>query len=118
MPTRPGHPCNHPGCPAIVRGAARYCEAHAAKYAWKGNRRHGEYGPRWRKLRNAILAREPLCRPCRELGRITAAAEVDHITPKSAGGTDATDNLQPICKRCHTEKTQREARRAKQCESA
>ena len=38
------------------------------------------------------------------------ATEVDHIVPKSAGGTDAMDNLQALCKSCHSRKTAKEGR--------
>jgi len=38
---------------------------------------------------------------------------VDHIKPKFMGGTDALLNLQCICRQCHTEKTQGEARHAR-----
>ena len=53
-----------------------------------------------------------LCQPCQREGRVTPAREVDHITPKSKGGTDALDNLQAICIPCHAAKTEREAAEA------
>jgi 5-methylcytosine-specific restriction protein A len=43
------------------------------------------------------------------MGRPTSFDAVDHITPKSLGGTDDPDNLELICESCHAEKTQREA---------
>ena len=36
---------------------------------------------RWRRCRSAVLAHEPLCRRCKERGRVTAATEVHHIEP-------------------------------------
>lgn len=42
-------------------------------------------------------------------GRPTPARHVDHITPKSQGGTDEHDNLQSICIDCHKAKTAEEA---------
>lgn len=63
----------------------------------------------WPKLRAAILQAEPLCRPCNEAGRVTAAAEVDHIVPRSRGGSSDRQNLQGICRSCHATKTSREA---------
>lgn len=69
------------------------------------------YGREWRKLREIVLAREPLCRACRSRGHVTAAAEVDHITPKALGGTDAETNLQPLCAPCHRAKTAEDNRR-------
>ncbi|WP_420621723.1 HNH endonuclease [Candidatus Poriferisodalis sp.] len=34
--------------------------------------------------------------------------ELDHIKPLGDGGTDAEDNLQLLCRDCHTRKTRRE----------
>lgn len=50
-----------------------------------------------------------MCRPCQAKGYVTLAVEVDHIVPRSQGGTSADHNLQPVCKACHDEKTAREA---------
>lgn len=59
------------------------------------------YDRRWRKLRLLVLREEPLCRLCREIGRVRLAQVVDHIKPKSDGGTDERENLQPLCAHCH-----------------
>lgn len=60
-------------------------------------------GAAWRRLRAAVLADEPLCRMCWQMGRTTAATDVDHIN------NDPTDNrresLQPLCRECHSRKT-------------
>ncbi len=66
------------------------------------------YGRRWQRLRRAVLAAEPLCRACKERGRLTVANEVDHIVPIVEGGTDERSNLQALCKSCHSAKTRRE----------
>lgn len=55
-----------------------------------------------------MLAEEPLCRQCKDEGRITPAVEVDHITPLRQGGTNDRSNLQPLCRRHHSQKTCRE----------
>lgn len=65
---------------------------------------------RWtgRKLtewRRRILDREPLCRHCKEQGRVTEAEEVDHIQPLEYGGTYADENVCPLCIPCHKAKT-------------
>lgn len=56
------------------------------------------YDRRWRRIRNAVLAEEPLCRHC------AAAVLVDHILPQPAGTHDR-ENLQPLCQQCHAVKT-------------
>lgn len=79
----------------------------------KGESRHARgYGYQWTKVRNAVLAEEPLCRPCQKAGKVTLARAVDHIRPKQEGGTDRRENLQPICHQCHKTKTEEEAARA------
>ena len=59
--------------------------------------------PTWRRLRAWVLAREPLCRECRRKGRVTQGTEVDHIDGDSFN--NARENLQGLCKPCHTRKT-------------
>jgi hypothetical protein len=59
------------------------------------------YDAAWRKQRLALLREQPLCRLCLAAGRTVAATVADHIVPLADGGTNATANLQPLCKRCH-----------------
>lgn len=68
------------------------------------------YGRNWQKLRLSVLAEEPLCRACLARGQVVAAVDVDHIVPKSKGGTDHRSNLQPLCHPCHSVKTGTEDR--------
>lgn len=64
------------------------------------------YGAQWVKTRERIKRRDNgLCVPCDAAGRVTLMTEVDHIIPKSLGGTDDDDNLQCICSECHKTKT-------------
>ena len=51
---------------------------------------------------------EPLCRHCLRQGRVTAATLVDHIVPLSLSPELRLDrgNLQALCSRCHSFKTQ------------
>jgi 5-methylcytosine-specific restriction protein A len=63
----------------------------------------------WAKLRQLVLWEEPLCRPCQAAGVTTASVEVDHIIPRSRGGSSKRSNLQGICIPCHRDKTAREA---------
>jgi 5-methylcytosine-specific restriction protein A len=110
MPTRVGRPCGAPGCPAVVRGG-RYCPAHAPLErkpdARESSNRRG-YDATWRKIRARVLRERPLCVECMRVGVVTAANEVDHIIPLRDGGTHDDENLQPLCKSCHSKKTRRE----------
>lgn len=67
--------------------------------------------PIWRRIRANQLKQEPLCRECNKKGLLTPGNEVDHIHPISRGGsmTDP-DNLQTLCKSCHSRKTATEMR--------
>ncbi len=57
---------------------------------------------RWKWLRSIVLAREPLCRACRR----RPALEIDHIIDIVDGGELYDEaNLQPLCKPCHSAKT-------------
>jgi len=66
---------------------------------WTGQRR-------WRKLRRAHLAREPLCRECLKEGKVTPATDVDHVQPHR-GDRDKFWNgaMQSLCKVHHGAKT-------------
>lgn len=66
------------------------------------------YGRNWRRVRAQVLAEEPLCRPCRDNGRVTPAEHVDHHLALDKGGTNDRDNLVPMCHSCHSAKTVRE----------
>ncbi len=63
----------------------------------------------WLRTREAHLAREPLCRKCKVLGRVTPGRDVDHIVPIAQGGDRTADtNLQTLCSPCHRGKTAQE----------
>jgi len=76
----------------------------------RGSAHSRGYGVAWRRLREAVLDAEPLCRWCSQRGRVTPAQEVDHILPLRDGGTNERDNLQPLCCACHDDKTVRDMR--------
>jgi 5-methylcytosine-specific restriction protein A len=65
--------------------------------------------PRWRRFRQLYLSSHPLCRHCELIGKLNASTIVDHIKPRSQGGADYDeDNMQALCKSCHTRKTQKD----------
>lgn len=116
MPRRPARPCAHRGCPELVRGRARYCDEHQQQHQRAYDQRRGSsaqrgYDYRWQRLRRMQLARYPLCADPDQVhaGQPVPAEEVDHIIPLSKGGTHAFDNLQSLCKSCHSRKTARES---------
>lgn len=88
--------------------------------ASRGTAQERGYGWAWTKLRKQVMDRDKwLCQPCKrrgvytELGRRKGDCAVDHITPKSQGGTDDMSNLQAICHgkgSCHEAKTMAESR--------
>ena len=66
-----------------------------------------EYPPDWRARRRKVLGRDDYtCRRCgiRSTRVDSIGFDVDHIVPKSDGGSHALDNLQTLCPACHAEK--------------
>lgn len=56
--------------------------------------------------RARVLRRDNgLCQSCLAMGRVRAAAEVDHIIALVNGGGDTDDNKQSLCDQCHAAKT-------------
>lgn len=109
MPSKPRKLCSYPGCQRLCTG--RRCEEHAIA-AWsttKGSAHSRGYGASWRKLRESILARDPVCRLCGRVWSVT----VDHVVPKAAGGSDDDSNLQGLCDACHVAKTGGDAQAGK-----
>lgn len=110
MPSKPLRPCRQPGCPSLIRGGG-WCDAHKPA-AWASTTTSAAsrgYGPQWRRLRAIVLDRDPVCKGCGK----AASMHVDHVVPKARGGTDAIQNLQGLCERCHQAKTARDARNGK-----
>jgi 5-methylcytosine-specific restriction protein A len=63
------------------------------------------YGSAWQKLRRLIAAERPaVCVTCGYAGA-SAAMHLDHVVPRTRGGTNDTNNLQWLCASCHSKKT-------------
>ncbi len=63
----------------------------------------------WRKLRQMILHKQPICVMCEQKNRYTTANTIDHILPINKGGAVwAIDNLQALCSSCHNRKSARD----------
>lgn len=105
MPSRPLKSCASPRCPGRATHG-RYCESHQSMNKAKRKpdtrpsaSRRG-YDRKWRRIRAQYLKAHPDCIACGD-----PAKEVDHILPLAEGGTHQWSNLQPLCKRCHSQKT-------------
>jgi 5-methylcytosine-specific restriction endonuclease McrA len=69
-------------------------------------------GAAWRALRAQVLKVEPYCRVCLRIGWLSPAVEVDHIN--GDGNDNRLDNLQPLCRTHHGQKTRAEKKNRKQ----
>ena len=118
MPDRLRHPCNYPGCSALVNG--RYCDAHRQAEQKRYDQEHPVddtyyQSPAWRKLRGAYAKVHKLCAdPYGDHARAglqVVMSVVDHIVPRKFGGKDNWDNLQALCRSCHARKSIEEGSR-------
>lgn len=112
MPISAPKPCGHPGCKALVRGAA-YCDQHKPKRGTHGSAGQRRTGRQGIKDRERIKRRDyGLCQDCLDIGIIRAGTEVDHTIPLSLGGADSDENKRLLCTQCHKAKSARERRAA------
>ena len=111
MPARPLRPCLEPRCPELVRQGR--CPRHGGQrkpWAHATPSRHDRgYGREWDQIRLVVLAEEPLCALCP-----MPSTTVDHIVPKSQGGTDQRGNLRGLCALCQQRKAGREGNASRQ----
>ena len=56
------------------------------------------YDKTWQRLRVMFLRRHPMCSLC----HVAPASEAHHIMPLADGGLNSFDNLQAMCKPCHS----------------
>lgn len=106
MPSRASRSCVASDCPGRAQKGSRYCldHAHLNKPARKPDTRPSAaargYDRKWRRIRAQFIKKHPECAICGE-----PTQEVDHIIPLSNGGSNRWDNLQPLCKTHHSQKT-------------
>jgi 5-methylcytosine-specific restriction protein A len=113
MPLDTKKPCYHPGCKNLTFDT--YCEKHEksrTRFYNRKLRKHAElYDYQWYKAAKLFLSKNPLCVECeKKYGEIKPATEVDHIIPHKGNYKLFWNhkNWQPLCKTCHSQKTNRE----------
>jgi 5-methylcytosine-specific restriction protein A len=110
VPTAAKPLCLEPGCGerAVIKGR---CRAHQTGHyrrieRYRGTAKARGYDAAWRRVRLDVLRAEFLCRMCNEAGVTSVAVEVDHVIPLAHGGARLDrQNLQPLCRMHHAEKT-------------
>ena len=108
MPYKSLKPCRFPQCKKLTAGT--YCPEHKKQIdkSYDAKRKtateRGYTSREWKSTRQRILERDPLCCECLK----NLSNECDHIIPKNQGGTDNDDNMQGLCKSCHSTKTLKE----------
>jgi 5-methylcytosine-specific restriction protein A len=113
MPFAAPRPC--PSCGRAAIGGV--CPVHGAPPAssWDIGRPPVARlrGANLQAARRRLFARHPLCEPClaKSPAVYTLAVLRDHRIPLAEGGDESAANEQAICRDCHDQKTQREARR-------
>ncbi|WP_441635126.1 HNH endonuclease signature motif containing protein [Cupriavidus sp. YAF13] len=115
MPARAASICRHAGCGRRIE-LPGYCAAHQADArqwdntarakARQSKRALPTNSTAWRRIREGVLRRDPLCAECKKRHRVTAATVVDHIDGDSTN--DDPSNHQGLCASCHSAKTARQ----------
>lgn len=105
-----------PSAPPVHKPKRGLFKKHGKDLERRRDQRRGSawargYDWTWQKLRAWKLRQDPLCAHCLAIGRIVPAEEVDHIE-RFEGKDDPRrldpENLQSLCKPCHSRKTRRE----------
>ena len=104
MPRTPARRCA--SCRTLCFGPCEVCLVRRERA--RGSAAARGYDAAWRRLREAHLALDPLCRFCADAGRTTPAREVDHVRPfRGLDDPRRLDpcNLRSLCSSCHARHT-------------
>ena len=114
MPYKPARPCPGRGprrgsCPNLIQGQERCCAecaVHEKQTTREYDRQRDQDEGRqflhstvWRKIRDAKLARDPLCERCMQGGRVEAAVLVHHKDRNELHNDP--ENHESLCNTCH-----------------
>lgn len=91
----------------MPRKAPKFQPPWVAKEGGRGTSHQRGYGSKdWKATRRQVITRDgSICCMCGEI--VTEYHQIDHIIPKRDGGSDAIENLQLLCRPCHSLKTAR-----------
>lgn len=117
---RPMRPCAVKTCAELADIGKGYCDKHYIEKMREHKRKYQKYQKyrgqglyhthKWKMLRKKVLLKHPVCELCNE----AKGEEVDHVQPWT---TEAEfydeENLQSLCKSCHSKKTAHERRMKK-----
>lgn len=100
--------CAYQQCNKIMH--SKYCDDHKhiqsdVSRETRGTTSEQGYGTIWQKVRKIHLLNYPLCEDCKTTGIVKPAKEVHHKIELRKGGTNEDDNLQSLCKSCHSKRT-------------
>ena len=107
-------PCNYPGCPELITGKDRHCDAHRKQRRAESDKRRTNQVERnfyssaaWKSIRKAKLIDSPFCVWILPDGTTcnAIATDVDHKERRVDASSDAMDNLVTLCHPHHSLKT-------------
>ena len=103
LPTKLRPKCREWGCFEHAQDNSPWCAEHQPLEI--NNRQINPNLKEFRRLRKVVLARNPHCVYCLKIQKITPATDVDHIVALRNGGSNDLNNLQSLCRKCHSRKT-------------
>lgn len=102
MAERAQRVCRLPGCRNLTRDPSGYCQEHIRGHR-KAKGDHKTVDPfyvssRWRKFREWVLSREPMCQVC---GKRPSTVVHHVIELKDGGDPFLPENVRAVCGVCH-----------------